>query len=68
MRVSVVMMEWGRLEMGVASGLLVGEQAVLGRTGSVGSDGLQILHWVLGEAWQSQDHVAERRRRDEVGW
>ena len=46
MRVPVVMMEWGRLEMGVASGLLVGEQAVLGRTGSVGSDGLQILHWL----------------------
>ena len=68
MRVPVVMMEWGWLEMGVASGLLVGEQAVLGWTGSVGSDGLQILHWVLGEAWQSQDHVAERRHHDEVGW
>ena len=36
MRVPVVMMEGGRLEMGVASGLLVREQAVLGRTGSVG--------------------------------
>ena len=68
MQVPVVMMEWGRLEMGVASGLLLREQAAFGQTGSVGSDGLQILHWVLVEAWQSQDHVAERRRRDEVEW
>ena len=64
----VVMMEWGQLEMGVVSGLLVREQAVLGQTRSVGSDGLQILHWVLVEAWQSQDHVAERRHCDEVEW
>ena len=60
MQVPVVMMEWGQLEMGVVIGLLVREQAVLGRTGSVGSDGLQILHWVLVEAWQSWDNVAER--------
>ena len=65
MRVPVVMMEGGQLEMGVVSGLLVREQAVLGRTGSVGTDGLQISHQVLIEAWQSQDNVAERRRRDE---
>ena len=39
MQVPVVMMEGGWLEMGVASGLLVREQAVLGRTGSVGPDG-----------------------------
>ena len=35
MQVPVVMMEWGQREMGVASGLLVREQAVLGWTGSV---------------------------------
>ena len=68
MQVPVVMMEWGRLEMGVVSGLLLREQAVFGQTGSVGSDGLQILLWVLVEAWQSQDYVAERRRHDEVEW
>ena len=59
MRVPVVMMEGGWLEMSVASGLLVREQAVLGRTGSVGTDGLQISHRVLVEAWQSWDNVSE---------
>ena len=43
----------------------VGCLAVLGQTGSVGTDGLQISHRVLVEAWQSWDNVAERRRRDE---
>ena len=65
MRAPVVMMEGGRLEMGVVSGLLVREQAVLGQTGSVGTDRLQISHRVLFEAWQSRDNVAERRRHDE---
>ena len=32
----------------------------VGTDWSVGSDGLQILHWVLVEAWQSWDNVAER--------
>ena len=68
MQVPVVMMEGGWLEMGVASGLLVKEQAALGRTGSVGLDGLQISHGVLVEAWQSWDNVAESRRCDEVEW
>ena len=60
MQVSVVMMEGVQLEMGVASGLLVREEAALGQTGSVGLNGLQISHWVLVEAWQSWDNVAER--------
>ena len=41
---------------------------MLGQTGSVGSNGLQISHWVLVEVWQSWDNVAERRRHDEVEW
>lgn len=38
----------GQLEMGVANWLLVRDLPVLGRTGSVGSDGLQIPHQGVG--------------------
>ena len=45
-----------------------GEWVACKRAGCVGTDwadGLQISHWVLVEAWQSRDKVAERRRCDE---
>ena len=41
---------------------------MLGQTGLVGSNGLQISHWVLVEVWQSWDNVAVRQHHDEVEW
>ena len=52
----------------MVSGLLVRLLPVLEQTGLVGSNGLQISHWVLVEVWQSRDNVAERQCCDEVEW
>ena len=47
MRVLVAMMEGGRLETGVANGLLARELPVFGRTESVGSNGLLSVEILL---------------------